>query len=90
MICEELQIPPGSDKASAVKTFITERHTMTEHKGHDVQLVEQVCAFMFTTNHTPLWLEQGDRRFYYSMATVYNTEFLKCLTPSGYLLEGLS
>jgi len=64
VICEELQIPAGSDKANAVKTFITERHTMTEHKGHDVQLVEQVCAFMFTTNHIPLWLEQGDRRFY--------------------------
>ena len=64
VICEELQIPPGSDKANAVKTFITERHTMSEHKGHDVQLVEQVCAFMFTTNHIPLWLEQGDRRFY--------------------------
>ena len=64
VICEELQIPPGSDKANAVKTFITERHTMTEHKGHDVQLVEQVCAFMFTTNHIPLWLERGDRRFY--------------------------
>ena len=31
VICEELQIPPGSDKANAVKTFITERHTMTEH-----------------------------------------------------------
>ena len=64
VICEELQIPAGSDKANAVKTFITERHTMTEHKGHDVQLVEQVCAFMFTTNHIPLWLERGDRRFY--------------------------
>jgi hypothetical protein len=56
VICEELQIPPGSDKANAVKTFITERHTMTEHKGHDVQLVEQVCAFMLTTNHIPFWL----------------------------------
>ena len=33
VICEELQIPPGSDKANAVKTFITERHTMTEHKA---------------------------------------------------------
>ena len=64
VICEELQIPPGSDKANAVKTFITERYTMTEHKGHDVQLVEQVCAFMFTTNHVPFWLEQDDRRFY--------------------------
>jgi hypothetical protein len=64
VICEELHIQPGSDKANAVKTFITERHTMTEHKGHDVQQVEQVCAFIFTTNHIPLWLEQGDRRFY--------------------------
>lgn len=64
VICEELQITPGSDKANAVKTFITEQHTMTEHKGHDVQLVEQVCAFMFTTNHIPMWIEQGDRRFF--------------------------
>ena len=64
VICEELQITPGSDKANAVKTFITEQHTMTEHKGHDVQLVEQFCAFMFTTNHIPMWIEQGDRRFF--------------------------
>lgn len=64
VICEELNIQPGSDRANAVKTFITEKHTMTEHKGHDVQTVEQMCAFMFTSNHQPFWLEQGDRRFY--------------------------
>ena len=64
VICEELQISAGSDKANAVKTFITEQHTMTEHKGHDVQLVDQVCAFMFTTNHIPMWIEHGDRRFF--------------------------
>ena len=62
--CEELNIAPGSPEANAIKTYITETRTMTEHKGHDVFMVEQACAFMFTSNHTPLWLEQGDRRFY--------------------------
>lgn len=62
--CEELNIPPGSAEANAIKTYITETSTMTEHKGHDVHMVEQACAFLFTSNHTPLWLEQGDRRFY--------------------------
>jgi hypothetical protein len=62
--CEELNIPAGSPAANAVKTYITETTTMTEHKGHDVHMVEQACAFLFTSNHTPLWLEQGDRRFY--------------------------
>ena len=62
--CEELNIPPGSPAANAVKTYITETRTMTEHKGHDVHMVDQACAFLFTSNHTPLWLEQGDRRFY--------------------------
>ena len=62
--CEELNIPAGSPEANAVKTYITETRTMTEHKGHDVHMVEQACAFLFTSNHPPLWLEQGDRRFY--------------------------
>ena len=62
--CEELSITPGSSEANAIKTYITETTTMTEQKGHDVHMVEQACAFLFTTNHTPLWLEQGDRRFY--------------------------
>jgi hypothetical protein len=29
-----------------------------------VQQVQQVCCFVFITNHQPVWLEQGDRRFY--------------------------
>lgn len=62
--CEELSIKPGSPEANAIKTYITESETMTEHKGHDVHMVQQACAFFFTSNHTPLWLEQGDRRFY--------------------------
>lgn len=62
--CEELNIPPGSPEANAIKTYITESRTMTENKGRDVQMVDQACAFLFTSNHTPLWLEQGDRRFY--------------------------
>lgn len=62
--CEELSVEPGSTEANAIKTYITETRTMTEHKGHDVQMIDQACAFLFTSNHTPLWLEQGDRRFY--------------------------
>ena len=64
VICEELYVPPGSDKANAIKTFITEKETVAEHKYQAVQQVEQVCAFIFITNHKPIWLEPGDRRFY--------------------------
>lgn len=64
VICEELNLPPGSEKANAVKTFITERHAVAEHKFQSVQQVEQVCCFIFITNHKPVWIEQGDRRFY--------------------------
>lgn len=62
--CEELSITPGSPEANAIKTYITETRTMAEYKGQDVFMVDQACAFLFTSNHTPLWLEQGDRRFY--------------------------
>jgi len=64
VICEELHIPPGSDKANAIKTFITEKNALTENKFQSVQEVEQVCAFIFITNHKPIWLEADDRRFY--------------------------
>jgi len=64
VICEELYLPPGSDKANAVKTFITEKDAVVEHKFQSVQQVQQVCCFVFITNHKPVWLEQGDRRFY--------------------------
>ena len=64
VICEELYLPPGSDKANAIKTFITEKDTVVEHKFQAVQQVQQVCCFVFITNHKPVWLEQGDRRFY--------------------------
>ena len=61
VICEELQIPPGSDKANAIKTFITEKNALTENKFQSVHEVEQVCAFIFITNHKPIWLEADDR-----------------------------
>ncbi len=64
VICEELYLPPGSDKANAVKTFITEKEAVVEHKFQAVQQVQQVCCFVFIANHKPIWLEQGDRRFY--------------------------
>ena len=64
VICEELQIPPGSDKANAIKTFITEKNALTENKFQSVHEVEQVCAFIFITNNKPIWLEGDDRRFY--------------------------
>ena len=64
VICEELHLPPGSDKSNAVKTFITEKEAVVEHKYQAVQQVEQFCCFIFITNHKPIWIEQGDRRFY--------------------------
>ena len=37
---------------------------MAESKGKDIEPVDHRCCFILTTNHKPIWLEPGDRRFY--------------------------
>ena len=37
---------------------------MAEAKGREAEVVEMISCFVFTTNHLPTWLEQGERRYY--------------------------
>ena len=61
---EEVKVAPNSDDGNKLKTLISERQTMAESKGKDIEAVDHRCCFILTTNHKPIWLEPGDRRFY--------------------------
>ncbi|MFC2982003.1 primase-helicase family protein [Roseicyclus marinus] len=64
VISEELKLRPDSSQGNTLKTYITERSTVAEHKGREAKQVRQSCCFLFTTNHLPLWIEPDDRRYY--------------------------
>ncbi|WP_281857912.1 primase-helicase family protein [Litoreibacter halocynthiae] len=64
VISEELQLRPGSRQATMLKSYLTETTTLSEMKGREAERVKQSCCFIFTTNHLPTWIEEGDRRFY--------------------------
>lgn len=64
VVCEELQLPKASSKGNALKTYITEKETTVERKGVDAEPISQRCCFLFTTNHLPSWIEEGERRYY--------------------------
>ena len=61
---EEVNLPAGSPKGNALKTYITETETVSERKGVEAESIKQFCCFLFTTNHLPLWIEAEDRRYY--------------------------
>lgn len=64
IVAEEIQLRADSQQGNMLKTYITETETTSEAKGHDAEKVVQCCNFLFTTNHLPLWIEAGDRRYY--------------------------
>tara|TARA_B110000008_G_scaffold272694_1_gene305798 strand:- start:929 stop:2590 length:1662 start_codon:yes stop_codon:yes gene_type:complete len=61
---EEVKVAQNSDDGNKLKTLISERQTMAESKGKDIEPIDHRCCFILTTNHKPIWLEPGDRRFY--------------------------
>lgn len=61
---EEVKVGQGSEAANKLKTIITEDEMMVEAKGKDAEPLAHKTCLMFTSNHKPVWLEQGDRRFY--------------------------
>lgn len=61
---EEVKVAQNSDDGNRLKTLISERQTMAESKGKDIEPIDHRCCFILTTNHKPIWLEAGDRRFY--------------------------
>ncbi|MCL7465655.1 DUF5906 domain-containing protein [Phaeovulum sp. NW3] len=64
VICEEVNLRPDSDVGNKLKTLITEPYTTAENKGRDVAKVELFSLFLLNSNHLPLWIEPGERRFY--------------------------
>lgn len=64
VISEEVNLRADSRQGNALKTYITETETVSERKGVDAERVKQLCCFLFTTNHLPLWIEAEDRRYY--------------------------
>jgi hypothetical protein len=61
---EEVKVSTGSEDGNKLKTLISERSTMSEAKGKDIAPIDHRCCFLLTSNHKPIWLEPGDRRFY--------------------------
>lgn len=64
VISEELSLRPDSTQSNALKTYITDKVIATERKGREAEQVPLVSCFLFTTNHIPTFLEQGERRYY--------------------------
>jgi len=64
VVCEEVNLRPDSEVGNKLKTLITEPFTTAERKGRDVERVPLHSCFLMTTNHLPLWIEAGERRFY--------------------------
>lgn len=64
VICEEVNLRPGSGDANTLKTYITERTTAGEAKGRETERVEQRVCLLLTSNHMPFWIEPEDRRYY--------------------------
>jgi len=64
VICEEVNLRPGSGDANTLKTYITEKFTAGEAKGKETERVEQRVCMVLTSNHMPFWIEPEDRRYY--------------------------
>ena len=64
VIVEEVEVKRGSPQANSLKSLVTEDSTMVEAKHLPAYVENIYCAFLMTTNHLPLWLEESDRRFF--------------------------
>ncbi|TGD61352.1 hypothetical protein EYC08_18680 [Tabrizicola sp. WMC-M-20] len=64
IVCEEVDLKPGSGDANTLKTYITEKFTAGEAKGKETERVEQRVCLVLTSNHLPYWIEPEDRRYY--------------------------
>jgi len=61
---EEVKVTSYSAQGNALKELITGRHTTVDIKYKPQQTLELKCCFILTSNHKPLWLEGGERRYY--------------------------
>lgn len=61
---EEVQITSFSKEGNRLKEFITGKQVSVDVKYQAAQTLPMTACFMLTTNHRPIWLEGGERRYY--------------------------
>ncbi len=64
IISEEFSLRPDSSQSNAIKTYITDPVVLSERKGKEAERLPLKSVFIFTTNHLPTWIEEGERRYY--------------------------
>ena len=64
VVAEEVHISSHSTEGNALKDLITNNVVSVERKYQPMVTIPQTSCFVFMTNHKPLWLEGGERRYY--------------------------
>ncbi|MEY8120828.1 primase-helicase family protein [Falsihalocynthiibacter sp. BN13B15] len=64
IVAEEVHISSQSKNGNAIKDLITGSGTTVNPKYQPTKTIPLKACFLFTTNHKPLWLEGGERRYY--------------------------
>lgn len=64
VVAEEVHISSHSSEGNALKDLITNTVITVERKYQPIVTIPQTSCFLFMTNHKPLWLEGGERRYY--------------------------
>jgi hypothetical protein len=64
VVAEEVHISSHSTEGNALKDLITNTSVSVERKYQPIVTIPQQSCFVFMTNHKPLWLEGGERRYY--------------------------
>ena len=61
---EEVKITSFSKEGNILKEYITGNKVSVDVKYKPQQTLPMTACFMMTTNHRPIWLEGGERRYY--------------------------
>ncbi|MEH6836692.1 MULTISPECIES: primase-helicase family protein [Falsihalocynthiibacter] len=64
IVAEEVHISSQSQTGNALKDLITSDRTTVNPKYQATKTIPLKACYLFTTNHKPLWLEGGERRYY--------------------------
>lgn len=64
IVAEEVHISSQSKTGNALKDLITSDRTTVNPKYQAMKTIPLKACYLFTTNHKPLWLEGGERRYY--------------------------
>jgi hypothetical protein len=64
IVAEEVHISSQSKTGNALKDLITADRTTINPKYQASKTIPLKACYLFTTNHKPLWLEGGERRYY--------------------------